>query len=561
MKKTKHESYPISPTITKQMLEGLDYRYSDNILVVTGGNGNFVHEIKKSQAFFGSKDENIDVIESDPALRHMLEEQGIRVVHDDILAFYTLIRYDWIIMASISSDGDAQLMKSLDLLKPGGKCVCLLNAELSRNSHTKLHQLLEKRLLEWHFNQVLIPEALTIDKQKANAAIVKVTRPEDVGLTSILLEKIKWDMREEEEKTANKKPVINNPVIQSMIHNCQLDQKAGLALMREYEAIRPFLTNFIPFNDQEHTGEPLVKLDHNPNKFIQGIRKKYWQHLFVTPKVVERLPSAPKHKLHGCINEMRHHDFTETNILAFQSKLQQQMMDWIAEEILDLFREISGVYYSNTKPNSANTVPFTGYRTDLAWKIKPKVALSWRGIRDSSHGEIRYDRHAAEKLCEAEALFDLLIENKLDGSICSTGESLNRAERYVITRNITLRYLKVTFFKKGTTHLEFLDSDVLEQLNIFACRQKGWLPPDYGKTAYEDLDTEARSVVDSFQGEAAYRAVCSRNDLFENRLEAMSLFTLPECPVEILSVAPGTFSIQERWSQQRLLRSGSNRNV
>jgi len=86
-----------------------------------------------------------------------------------------------------------QLMKALDLLKPGGKCVCLLNAELNRNSHTELHMLLEKQLLDWHFNQVLIPKALTIDKQKTNAAIVKVTRPEVEERTSILLEKIKWD--------------------------------------------------------------------------------------------------------------------------------------------------------------------------------------------------------------------------------------------------------------------------------------------------------------------------------------------------------------------------------
>ncbi|MCL2116989.1 MAG: hypothetical protein FWH27_01050 [Planctomycetaceae bacterium] len=31
-----------------------------------------------------------------------------------------------------------------------------------------------------------------------------------------------------------------------------------------------------------------------------------------------------------------------------------------------------------------------------------------------------------------------------------------------------------------------------------------------------------------FNGEAAYREACSRNDLFEDRLEALSLFTLPD---------------------------------
>ncbi|MCL2116990.1 MAG: hypothetical protein FWH27_01055 [Planctomycetaceae bacterium] len=81
-------------------------QYSDNILFVTGGNGNLVHQIKKSQAFLGCRDENLDVMESNPALRRMYEEQEIRVVHDDILTFDTLIRYDWIIIAPLSSDGD-----------------------------------------------------------------------------------------------------------------------------------------------------------------------------------------------------------------------------------------------------------------------------------------------------------------------------------------------------------------------------------------------------------------------------------------------------------------------
>ena len=133
-------------------------QYSDNILFLIGGNGNLVHQIKKSQAFLGCRDENLDVMESNPALRRMYEEQEIRVVHDDILTFDTLFRYDWVIMAPLSSDGDTQLTQALDLLKPGGKCVCLLNAELNRNSHTELHMLLEKPAFGLAFQSGLDPK-------------------------------------------------------------------------------------------------------------------------------------------------------------------------------------------------------------------------------------------------------------------------------------------------------------------------------------------------------------------------------------------------------------------
>ena len=531
MKKTKNEPCPITPKLVKLMLEGLDFRYDDAILVLTDGNENLVNEIKKSHGFHGCRDENIDVMESDPDLCRMFEEDEIRVIHDDIETFETLMRYDGIVMASLFYDGETRLMKALDLLKPGGTCVCLLNTELTRNSRTPFYGLLEKRLKEWNFDQTLIPKALKAGKQKMDAAIVKGTRPEITEQASILLEKIKWDTREEEEKTANAIPRIDNPAIQRMISQCYLDQKAGLALMNEYGAMQSLLLDYIPFNNHsmsysERSGNPLMKFDTKPNKYIRDIRKKYWQHLFVRPEIANRLPENILQQVHYSIDRrLKYHDFNETNILAFQSKLRQEVMDWIKEGILKLFCEISGTFYRDAEPDNANIIPFHGYQTDLSWKIKPKVTLSWRGLRDTSHGRVSYNPHAAKKLCEAETLLDFMAGTRIGGS---TSDRLKMSENAGETRNIMLRYLKAAFFKKGTTHIEFLDPDLLEQLNIFACRQKNWLPPDYGKTAYEALDDESRSVVDSFQGEATYREVCRRNNPFEDRLEALSLFTLPD---------------------------------
>lgn len=50
---------------------------------------------------------------------------------------------------------------------------------------------------------------------------------------------------------------------------------------------------------------------------------------------------------------------------------------------------------------------------------------------------------------------------------------------------------------------------LIERLNIFAARERNWLPPNYGKTKYEDMTDEEKDVVDSFQGRAAYEMVCN----------------------------------------------------
>ena len=63
-----------------------------------------------------------------------------------------------------------------------------------------------------------------------------------------------------------------------------------------------------------------------------------------------------------------------------------------------------------------------------------------------------------------------------------------------VTDRIDLRHIRVSFYKKGTTHIEFRDPNLLNELNVFACQQKGWLPPDYSETAYEDLTPATRAV-------------------------------------------------------------------
>lgn len=72
------------------------------------------------------------------------------------------------------------------------------------------------------------------------------------------------------------------------------------------------------------------------------------------------------------------------------------------------------------------------------------------------------------------------------------------------TRGIQLRYFTVTFYKKGTCHIEFTNADVLKSFNLFACQRKGWLPPSYGKKTYRDMGAADKKVVDSYEGESSY---------------------------------------------------------
>lgn len=63
------------------------------------------------------------------------------------------------------------------------------------------------------------------------------------------------------------------------------------------------------------------------------------------------------------------------------------------------------------------------------------------------------------------------------------------------------------FFKKGTCHIQFHDQKIVDRLNIFVGRTRTWLPPSYGKKAYQEMTAEEKDVIDSFQGSEKYAKI------------------------------------------------------
>lgn len=82
------------------MLEGVDLTKLSSILEPSAGKGDIVDYISdyvKAHPYdFQYHKLDIDLIEINPNLQHILKGKGYRVVHDDFLAFETYKRYDLI---------------------------------------------------------------------------------------------------------------------------------------------------------------------------------------------------------------------------------------------------------------------------------------------------------------------------------------------------------------------------------------------------------------------------------------------------------------------------------
>lgn len=185
--------------------------------------------------------------------------------------------------------------------------------------------------------------------------------------------------------------------------------------------------------------------------------------------------------------------------------MSKNMCQGVEDTILALFEEFSEKH-SWCAESSKNIHYYNGWKTNQAWKINKKVIIPLNGFYDLDYswGGFRpTDYKVLRKLEDIEKVF-----NYLDGGITpevDAARSLKRAEVHGETKKIALKYFHVTFYKKGTCHIEFDNAELLKKFNIFGSRRKHWLPPAYGKTVYKDMNSTDRAVVDAFEGEAAYQ--------------------------------------------------------
>lgn len=117
---------------------------------------------------------------------------------------------------------------------------------------------------------------------------------------------------------------------------------------------------------------------------------------------------------------------------------------------------------------------------------------------------------AHEEYMEMERLY-------LDGGLTDAKDielSLRDVKEIGQTRKIQLKYFYVTFYKKGTCHIEFINEGLLKKLNIFGSQQKKWLPPGYGKRRYEEMQPEEKEVIDEFEGKEKYEETLKKQDYF-----------------------------------------------
>ena len=513
------EFYPTPRSIINKMLSSIDFKLINSVLEPSAGKGD-IEKLKYAHSYYYNKSAiwDIDTIEINDNLQHVLKGKGYRTVHNDFLTYNTYKKYDVIIMNPPFSTGDKHLLKALEMQESGGQIVCLLNAETLRNPYNNTRKDLVRKLDYYNAEIEYIQNAFIDAEHSTSVEValirINILKPDN---NSIILEELRKQEQHREEIPYSNGQVINADFINGIIEQYNFEIKAGLKLIAEYEALKPLMLNSFkgdsnnPILSLELTYEDKDGNCSKENSYIKQIRMKYWKALFTSEQFMGLFTSNLKEKYISKINELRDYDFSMYNIYTIKIQLNKEMIQGVEDTILNLFEDLS---YKNSWDDkfSQNIHYYNGWATNKAYKINDKKVIIPLNGFGYFKDRIDYNK-AIDKLSDIEKVFDYLQYNEEIQNI-NLSEALKMAQHYGKTRKIELKYFYVTFYKKQTCHIHFKYPELVHKFNVFGSQRRGWLPFSYGKKNYKDMEQEEKTVVNSFEGEESYNKVVKNKNFY-----------------------------------------------
>ena len=522
--------YPTPPALAAELLAGLkidghSIEYAGGpILEPSAGSGDLARAIEKAADIHynsdGTRDDyystnnkyrlealQLDCIEQSAALRATLKENGFRVVHDDFLTFTPRAHYKAIIMNPPFSEGARHLLHALHIMERGGEVRCILNAETIRNPCTNERKELAALLTRYSARITYKQGAFTHAARKTavDVALVFVTIPPAPPVSRIRLE-LNAETTQRYQAAPDLAALVSNDPITAAVerYNAAAD---GLArLYEEYNGISSLFT--LPKKQGDSSAPaPCVSLNKGYNDALRDLRGLFWEQLFDLPQIRDAMTLTMQNDYRERLHELRDYDFSRYNILTVREEISRNIVSGIESEIIRLFDDWTNLHYNSEY--SKNVHYYNGWCTNDAYKIGKRVIFRcnvWSYWSDRLR-----PTHAVDQLANIEKTLHFLDTNGAAYNGDYLRADLKAAEDSFQTSKIQLHYFTVTFYKKGTCHIEFTNADVLKSFNIFASQKKGWLPPSYGKKTYHDMSTADRAVVDSFEGETSYNDTMARH--------------------------------------------------
>lgn len=523
--------YPTPKDMAVEMLKDIDWDNINEVLEPSAGKGDLVEAIinTKQDVYrrWGKAQINVDTIESDPNLISILKGKELHVIANDFLTFHTYKKYDAIIMNPPFANGDLHLMKAIEVMERyGGLIICLLNAETIKNPYSNSRKALSVKLEELGAEISYYQKAFANAERRTNVeiALVKIKIPTR-SYESTILNELRKSREVEEQSGYECTGIVVDDVVKAAVAQYEFEVAAGIKFLQEYKSMSHIMSRNLNGDGDMLTIKINGEDDNSINYYIKCVRKKYWSALFKNEKFTRLLTQNLCEKYLNMVDKLVDYDFSPYNIYSIRYEMSKEMCGSLEETILNLFDEFSHKY-SYIGETSKNIHYYNGWKTNDAFKINKKVIIPLNGWWDVAYSWGRFyptQYDVESKLRDIEKVFNYL--NGHDAPYNQLSLALQEAEKNGQTKKIHCAYFDLTFYKKGTLHIEFHRQDLLDKFNIFGSQKKGWLPPSYGYASYENMSQEEQAVIDEFQGKEDYQKVYTNKEEYLFSGERMLMLT------------------------------------
>ena len=541
------EFYPTPMDLAEKMLSCITRGSTvKSVLEPSAGKGDLLDALlRKSEALFWNlKDSDIDCIEKDELLRSVLKGKNYRVIGDDFEKFTTYKHYDLILMNPPFSRADKHLLKAINLAENNGgaKILCLLNAQTLRNDSSNLRKILCKKLSEYNAQIEYIQNAFSSAERQTDVeiAFVNVDVKVDV-IDSAILQELEKTQSVEEQTHCNIGEIVTGNYIEQAVLLYQKEVTIIKRLFDEYFSVKDYLSREFVDGEKEYVSKwkkkPLLSLQYcrcngtneeitkytDINGVLRKVRYKYWKELFNSKEFVKNLTSDMRDSLYNLVFDMQNYDFSLFNIRQIQNQFIKKMLDNIDDSIEKLYKTLTEQY--SYYPECQNNIHYyNGWCSNKAGKVCNKVIIPVNGAFSNYSFSFLNVGYINDVIGDIQKVFSYL------DSECSDNTPVEYVTQCANTRNnsknIHYRYFDCTFYKKGTCHIKFTNTDVVDALNIYVGKKHKWLPPTYGKVAYDDMTQEEKKVIDEFQGKDEYAKVYKNPSKYI--IETNQMLSLPE---------------------------------
>lgn len=495
-----NQFYPTPPQLADRAWEKFKNRDFVRILEPSAGSGDLVRARPGYESGYG-RAVAVDCWEIDITRHENLRKCGFNVVGFDFLTAQSGSFYSHAIMNPPFASGAAHVLKVWNLLWDA-EIVAIVNAESIRNPFSQERKQLVQLIAD-HGEVEFISGAFAIDEAE---------RKTDVEVALIWLK-----------KTAD----VRKEVFGDMLDELAQDSETGAGLSGDYNA---GFEVALPVSEIEHQvrlfniavaamrqavigeakaghyasliGKTMAALSSGQSDpknrdcsvvTIRGelaaryveIKDRAWTSILRSTNVTDKLSQKAQKRLESEFENIKHLEFTVTNVFGFLCGLVDKQGDIQCEMVEDVFDEISR-YHENYSI-------FKGWKSNTKHRTAAMRIRYTRFILPHNHSYSRsLDWDAERRLGDIDKVFSML-NGKHHNHETAYGLVRLFRERFDDLRSgqrLASDYFDVRYFPgAGTIHFYARRRDLIDRLNRVVGARRQWLPPE-GCAAHPDFWTQ-----------------------------------------------------------------------